>query len=205
MYFVHILCVLFAVAELSLLTVFSSLYGGAAHIVGFTVFGSFLVLFYLFKTLYCLHHNCSIRGPFFRKMDHIMLYILLGATYTPVPLLLPNRAMAWSIFGVAWGIVFISIILETFSTLRMKWITLSLYIEYLILDIIAFKTVHAFLTEPALTWFFIGGMAYMTATALIVFRPHLRFLQYFETHENLALFLIAFGSFAHFWALLKVL
>lgn len=199
----HVLCVLFAIAELTLLTVFSSIYGKAIHIVGFSVFGSCLVLFYLFRTLYYINHRCAIKGPFFKKIDHLMLYILLGAIYTPVPLLLTDRAMGWSIFGVAWGVVLICLLLELFCSIGVKWITLFLYSAFLILDAVAFSSVHAFLTEQAFTWFFVGGIAYMSATILTVFRPNITLLRYFHTHENLVLFLIAFGSFAHFWALLR--
>jgi hemolysin III len=91
---------------LVLLIVFSAIYGTAYHVVSFTIFGVGLFLLYLFSTLY--HWlNISEKGiTVFRKFDHIMIYILIAASYTPICLVPLRGPWGWSLFGIIWGLAF---------------------------------------------------------------------------------------------------
>lgn len=196
----HVLALLLAIAALALLVVFASLFGGAAHVVGYSLFGSSLVLFYLVRNILAYSKKEKIQ-----KWDHAMIYLLTAATYSPVTLLLPSRAWGWSIFGVVWGLVTVATIFRLCTRFNPKRITLILYGSLLILDLIAFSTVHEFLTQNVLFWFSLGGAAYLFETFVIVAKPSLTYFRFIKTHETLALPFVVFGSFCHFWALLTIL
>ena len=99
----HCIAAGLSVAGLVILVVFSAIWGNAFHIVSFTIFGVALILLYLFSTLY--HWlNISEKGiSIFRKFDHIMIYILIAASYTPICLTALRGAWGWTIFGLIWG------------------------------------------------------------------------------------------------------
>ena len=77
---------------------------GAYDIVSFTIFGSSLILLYAASSLYHLLNLKEKGTKVFRKLDHIMIYVLIAATYTPVCLGPMRGGWGWSIFGVIWGL-----------------------------------------------------------------------------------------------------
>ena len=63
---------------LVVLIVFAAIWGNAYHVVSFTIFGTALLLLYLFSALY--HWlNISEKGiSVFRKFDHIMINFVIA-------------------------------------------------------------------------------------------------------------------------------
>ena len=113
---------------LVILIVFASIWGNAYHIVSFTIFGTALVLLYLFSTLY--HWlNISEKGiSVFRKFDHIMIYILIAASYTPICLVPLRGPWGWTIFGIVWGFALLGTILSAVWIKAPRGITTAIYL-----------------------------------------------------------------------------
>lgn len=171
---------LLAIVALVLLVVFASLKGGAGAIVGAALFGSALVLFHVVKAL-----------PLKPQWEEAFFYLLIAATYTPVALILPQRAWGWVIFGVAWGLCALALALKFFTRVPHNWILIGLYLSFITLDGLAFPTVHAFLTDAAFFWLSMGGASYVLA--MIMTRLQWKFAPVF----------LIFGGFAHFWGMLE--
>lgn len=200
---IYFLSTLLAIAALTILIVFATINGTPAHIVGFSIFGSSLVLFYLIRGVFSLTHHESSAKAKLQKLDHVMIYIITAATYTPVSLLLPSRGWGWSVFGVVWGLVILASIFRILEILSSKIVTIGLYSSLLILDLIAFGAVHDLLTPGAMFWLTIGGLCYIAETFIVVHRPQTLLLRIFKSHETLALPLVLLGSFSHFWAMFR--
>jgi hemolysin III len=200
----YILSILIAIALLTLLVVFASLEGSAMHIVSYSIFGASLVLFYTIRT-WLVHTQDLTRKNQLQKLDHIMIYMVIAATYTPVAFLLPNHAWGWTLFGVVWGLVLIASLLRRLETFRPFKTTLGLYVALLILDLVAFAKVHGFLSSLSTLWFTLGGVAYTMETVLVILRPPLPFSKIWKVHENLALPFVIAGSICHFWAFMEIL
>lgn len=200
-YFVSILA---ALAFVTLLVVFASVNGVVWHIVGYSIYGAALLAFYLVRAVYAGAHE-SEKGfhAHLRRLDHVMIYILTAATYTPVALLLPQRAWAWTVFGVVWGLALVASVLRYFESLDERWVTLFLYGALIVLDITAYHVVHDFLSSAAVFWFGLGGLAYILETLVVVWRPSFLLNSFIKKHESVAFPLVMLGSFAHFWALFK--
>lgn len=192
---------LLALTALTLLVIYASIHGTPSMIVGFSLYGSALVLFYLVRALY-LHSSGQNKSKLL-KLDHIMIYLLTAATYTPVALMLPNRAWGWTIFGVVWGVFTLGSIVRISEMVDKKWTTLFVYSVLIVLDLIAFSEVHEFLSERAVLWLSLGGGLYLFETYLVVFRPKFFKLKQADSYENLALPFMLAASFCHFWAMLR--
>ena len=63
-----------------------------------------------------------------RKFDHIMIYILIASTYTPICLGPLRGGWGWSIFGVVWGLAIIGIILTATWINAPRWLTTGIYL-----------------------------------------------------------------------------
>jgi len=103
--FSHLLGMLLSVAGLVLLIVTAVHDGnGAYDVVGFSIFGASLILLYAASSLYHLLNLSEHINTLLKKIDHIMIYILIAGTYTPICLSPMRGSWGWSIFGIVWGL-----------------------------------------------------------------------------------------------------
>ncbi|MCK5096741.1 MAG: hemolysin III family protein, partial [Desulfobacteraceae bacterium] len=103
-----------SIVGLTLLIIFSSLKGSAWHIVSFTIFGSTLVMMFTSSSLYHGLKISDAKLAIFRRIDHIMIFLLIAGTYTPICLVPLRGPWGWSIFGVVWGLAVAGIVIKIF-------------------------------------------------------------------------------------------
>jgi channel protein (hemolysin III family) len=76
----------------------------ARQLVAFTIFGiSQIALF----TASALYHSLPLSPAGvarLRRIDHMMVFVLIAGTYTPICLVALRGGWGWSLFGVVWGI-----------------------------------------------------------------------------------------------------
>lgn len=191
---------------LVVLIVFASIWGDAYDIVSFTIFGTGLFLLYLFSTLY--HWlNISEKGiGVFKKFDHIMIYILIAASYTPICLGPLRGAWGWSIFGVIWGFAVLGTILTAVWIKAPRALTTSIYIAMGWVVIIAIYPLIKVFSEAnmlySLLWLLAGGIFYTIGGLIYGFKwPKIHF-QHFGFHEIFHIF-VMLGSACHYWFILR--
>lgn len=193
--FSHAFGAALSVAGLVLLIVYAALYGeGAWDIVSFTIFGVGLLLLYTFSSLYHLLNLGEKGTRVFRKFDHIMIYILIAATYTPICLGPLRGGWGWSIFGVVWGIAFIGIFLTIFWLNAPRWLTTTLYIAMgwaIIIAVYPMLTTFSSLNAlGSLLWLLAGGILYTIGGVLYGLKwPHFK-NKYFGFHELFHIFIL---------------
>ncbi|NBS20104.1 MAG: hemolysin III family protein, partial [Flavobacteriia bacterium] len=79
-------------------------------ITGFSIYGVSLILLYLASTLY--HTFTGKLKGFFKKVDHLAIYLLIAGSYSPF-LLGPLRdTVGWTVFLIVWTLVLIGFIVE---------------------------------------------------------------------------------------------
>lgn len=90
----------------------------------------FLGIFILF-TMSCLYHafphNSSVKR-LFRRFDYSSIYLLIGATYTPILLCYLKGTFGLVFFIIQWSIIIIGItFIAIFGPGRLKWLHFPLY------------------------------------------------------------------------------
>lgn len=194
-----------SIIGLIILIVFASIWGNAYHIVSFTIFGTALVLLYLFSTLY--HWlNIGEKGvSVFRKFDHIMIYVLIAASYTPICLVPLRGAWGWSIFGVVWGIAVLGIILSSVWIKAPRFLTTALYLLMGWIVIIALYPLVMTFNEAGLLyslwWLVAGGIFYTIGGIIYAFKIPKKSFHGWGFHEIFHIFIIL-GSVCHYWFIL---
>lgn len=199
----HFIGMLLSIAGLVLLVVFAVLYSTVWHIVGYSIFGASLILLYLASSLYHLFPKNSKAKAILRRIDHSMIYVLIAGTYTPICLVLPQRGLGWSLFGVIWGLAVVGIVLKAFGIKMEDWrVTIVLYVSMGWLGIIAIPAIVQAVPPSGIAWLVIGGVLYTVGAAFYGLNRFLPRTRWFGMHEVFHIFVMA-GSFSHFWAMLR--
>lgn len=192
----HGVALLLALAALPLLVVDAADGGGAAEIVGASVFGGTMVLLYLISTLYhALPAGAAKRV--FVILDHSAIFLLIAGTYTPFTLGVLRGPWGWSLFGVVWGLALLGIIFKCIFGPRCHALSTGLYLVMGWLVLVAAQTVWAEIPLAGLAWLLAGGIAYTLGVVFFVMDERIRF-GHFIWH----LFVIA-GTACHFTAVMR--
>lgn len=202
----HCIAAALSLVGLVLLIVFSSLKGDAFDIVSFTIFGVALFLLYLFSTLYHWLNISEKALIVFKKFDHIMIYILIAASYTPICLGPMRGPWGWSIFGVIWGFAVLGIIFTSIWIKAPRALTTSIYMVMGWTVLVAiFPLINAFKNANmlfSLWWLLLGGIFYTIGGLIYGLKwPKIKF-KHFGFHEIFHIF-VMLGSICHYWFILR--
>ncbi len=205
--FTHLIGAIASSVGLVFLIIHATVYGeGAWDIVSFVIFGVGLILLYSASSIYHLCNVSEKASRVLRKLDHIMIYILIAATYTPICLGPLRGPLGWSIFGVVWGLAIFGLFLTIFWLNAPRWLTTGIYLAMgwtVIIAIYPMITIFASLNAlPSLWWLLAGGIFYTIGAIFYGLKwPKLK-NPYFSFHEIFHI-LIMLGSFCHYWFILQ--
>lgn len=195
----HFIAMLLALCAAVPLLVRAAIHSGVKSLTAMTVFMISMVLLYAASTIY--HSvNCSGRIlRIFRKMDHMMIFVLIAGTYTPVCLLTLPKPSGLMLLAAVWGIALVGIFIKGFWITCPKWFSSVLYIAMgwsclsVLGQLFSLLPLHAFL------WLLAGGLIYTAGGIIYALRLPLFDARHpmFGLHEIFHLFVMA-GSLCHF-------
>ena len=198
----HFIAMLLALCAAVPLLVPAAVHSGVKSLTAMTVFMISMVLLYAASTIY--HSvNCSGRIlRIFRKMDHMMIFVLIAGTYTPVCLLTLPKPSGLMLLAAVWGIALVGIFIKGFWITCPKWFSSVLYIAMgwsclsVLGQLFSLLPLHAFL------WLLAGGLIYTAGGIIYALRLPLFDARHpmFGLHEIFHLFVMA-GSLLHFVAI----
>ncbi|MGI5997989.1 MAG: PAQR family membrane homeostasis protein TrhA [Lutispora sp.] len=171
--------------------------GTASYIVSVSVFGLSLVLLYTASSLYHLLSISEKGIKILRKIDHMMIYILIAGTYTPVCLIgLKGRLGLGLLIGI-WILACVGIVLKLVWFNAPRWIYTSFYV---IMGWLAVVAIVPLIRAIPLTGFVLlsaGGIFYTIGAIIYGLRWPLRNSKYFGFHEIFHIF-VMLGSLSHY-------
>ncbi|MDO4903490.1 MAG: hemolysin III family protein [Limosilactobacillus sp.] len=139
------------------------------RIVTFSIYGSFLILFYLSSTLF--HALVFTRAKHvFQVFDHSMIFILIAATYTPYCLVAIRGWEGWTMFGVIWALAVAGVVYKSIWLKKKSVISTLVYILMGWLCIFALMPLWHSLGPTGFGLLFAGGVTF-TIGALLYSRP----------------------------------
>lgn len=158
-----------AIAGLVLLIVKAAHTGSPIRIVSFTIYGSSLILLYLFSTLY--HSLIFTKArKVFQIFDHSSIYILIAGSYTPYTLVAIGGAEGWIMFGVIYALAITGILFYIFNQGKFVALDTVIYVAMGWLVILASRHLYAVL-GPNGFWLMVeSGIAYTIGAVLFSMR-----------------------------------
>ena len=193
----HFVGALLAVAGLVLLLI----RGHAPSVwytVSFSIFGVAMILVYTFSTLYHWLPVGERSMEVLRKLDHIMIFVFIAATYTPVCLVTLQGAWGWSIFGVVWGVTLAGIFLKIFWLDAPRILYTGIYLLMGWVIVVGIWPLVDALGLAGLGWLALGGLFYSLGAVIYAFKWPDPWPGVFGFHEVFHIFILL-GSFSHFW------
>lgn len=169
------------------------------YIISITVYAFSLILLYAASTIYHTFNKSERVNTILKKIDHMMISILIAGSYTPICLLVLKGKLGVILLSVVWGIAIVGILIKAFWVYCPKWISSVLYIGMGWTCVLAFTQILNSLSPAAFGWLLAGGIIYtiggvIYALKLPIFNTKHK---YFGSHEIFHLFVMG-GSVCHF-------
>lgn len=172
---------------------------GYSHVLALTIFIVSMILLYTASTVY---HSLDISpkvNQLLRKIDHMMIFILIAGTYTPICMVVLGDTTGWSLLALVWGIAIAGIVINALWITCPKWFSSLIYIAMGWVCVLAFSKIIAALPRSAFGWLLAGGIIYTVGGVIYALKLPIfnsRFKN-FGSHEIFHLFVMG-GSFCHY-------
>lgn len=171
----------------------------AIHTVSLSIFICSMVLLYGASTTYHTFDVSESVNTILKKIDHMMIFILIAGSYTPICLIVLNGKTGYILLSVVWGIAIIGIIIKSVWIYCPKWFSSILYIAMGWVCVFAFSPLINTLSRDAFYWLLGGGILYtiggiIYALKLPIFNENHKFM---NSHVIFHIFVLA-GSACHY-------
>lgn len=169
------------------------------YVISIAVYAASLILLYAASTTYHTFNRSERINTILKKVDHMMISVLIAGSYTPICLLVLGGRTGLLLLGIVWGIAVIGILIKAFWVYCPKWISSVLYIGMGWTCVLAFTQILNSMSAAAFGWLLAGGIIYTVggviyALKLPIFNSRHK---YFGSHEIFHLFVMG-GSACHF-------
>ncbi len=198
----HFIAAILAVIGLVALVVKASSPPRPWHLTTYIVFGAGMILLYAASTLY---HWLPLSGAgrtLLRRIDHMMIFVLIAATYTPFCLIPLRGPWGWTIFGTVWTVAVVGIVFKAFWIHAPRWLSAAMYVCMGWIVIIGIVPLVRSLPAGALFWLFAGGVFYTTGALIYAVKRPDPLPRVFGFHEIFHIF-VMLGTLAHFWTVYR--
>ncbi|MDO4748396.1 MAG: hemolysin III family protein [Eubacteriales bacterium] len=164
----HIVGGVFGIAALVLGVIAAAMTGDAWKIVSMSIYGVTLVVMYCVSSVYHGLKDGTAKRVM-QVIDHCDIYFLIAGTYTPILLgaiRYDNPAIAWTIFGVEWGLTALAATLNAIDLKKFSKLSMTCYIGMGWCIVAVLKPTIDFLTWGGFSWLLLGGVAYTIGAVL---------------------------------------
>ena len=169
------------------------------YIVSLTIYAASLILLYAASTTYHTFDISEKVNTILKKIDHMMISVLIAGSYTPICLLVLGGRTGIILLAIVWSFAIAGILIKAFWVYCPKWVLSVLYIGMGWTCVLAFTQLLNSLSPAAFGWLLAGGIIYTVggviyAMKLPIFNQKHR---YFGSHEIFHLFVMG-GSLCHY-------
>lgn len=169
------------------------------HLMALSIFMISMILLYAASTVYHTLDISPTINKLLRKLDHMMIFILIAGTYTPVCMIVLGDETGWKLLALVWGIAIAGILIKGFWITCPKWFSSLLYIAMGWVCVLAFTRILQALPRAGFGWLLAGGLIYTAggiiyALKLPIFNSKHK---HFGSHEIFHLFVMG-GSMCHY-------
>ena len=169
------------------------------YIISITVYAISLILLYAASTTYHTIDRSERVNTILKKIDHMMISVLIAGSYTPICLLVLKGRTGIILLSIVWGIAVIEMLIKAFWVFCPIWVSSVLYIGMGWTCVLAFTQILNALSPAAFGWLLAGGIIYTVGG--IIYALKLPFFntkhKNFGSHEIFHLFVMG-GSACHF-------
>ena len=195
----HFIGMMMAIIAATPLMVKAAVSSGSMACFALSIFIGSMVALYGASAIY---HSVNAKDRIlkvFRKLDHMMIFVLIAGSYTPVCLIILDAKAGYTLLAVVWGIAIIGMVTKACWITCPKWFSSTIYISMGWACLSVLGPLWNSLPRRAFLWLLAGGIIYTVggviyALKLPIFNSK---HQNFGSHEIFHLFVMG-GSICHF-------
>ena len=161
------------------------------------IFGASVILLYAVSSTYHAVTYAPAKR-ILRILDHMAIFFLIAGSYTPfclVTLRPDHPALAWTIFGIEWGLTLAGVAFKAVTTGRFRCVSTLSYVTMGWVAVLALMPLFHVLHGAGTMWLVLGGGLYTLGCVFYLWRS----LPY--AHMVWHLFVLA-GTICHFFCIL---
>ena len=169
------------------------------YLIAMSIYAASLILLYAASTTYHTFDKSPKVNTLLKKIDHMMIFILIAGTYTPVCLIVLGNNSGYRMVSLVWGIAIVGIIINALWINCPKWFSSVIYIAMGWVCIMAIRQIVAALTPAAFAWLLAGGIIYTIGGVIYALKLPIFNAKHknFGSHEVFHVF-VMLGSVCHF-------
>ena len=162
------------------------------YVVSIAIYAASLILLYAASTTYHTFDKSEKINTVLKKIDHMMISVLIAGSYTPICLLVLKGRLGIILLALVWSFAIIGILIKAFWVYCPKWVSSVLYIGMGWTCVLAFTQLLNSMSPAAFGWLLAGGIIYTAggviyAQKLPIFNMKHK---YFGSHEIFHLFVM---------------
>lgn len=195
----HFIAMMMAVFASVPLLVKAGASSGERNFIAMCIFMGSMILLYAASTTY---HSVDLSDKslrIFRKIDHMMIFVLIAGSYTPVCLIVLGGKLGFTLLTVVWSIALVGILIKAFWITCPKWFSSVIYIAMGWVCLFVFGKLFNTLPHAAFLWLLAGGIIYTIGGVIYALKLPIFNSKHksFGSHEVFHLFVMG-GSICHF-------
>ena len=169
------------------------------YLISIAVYAASLILLYAASTSYHTFNRSERINTILKKIDHMMISVLIAGSYTPICLLVLKGKLGLTLLAIVWSIAIAGILIKAFWINCPKWVSSVLYIGMGWTCVLAFTQILNSMSPAAFGWLLAGGIIYTIGGVIYALKLPLfnRRHKNFGSHEIFHLFVMG-GSACHF-------
>ena len=169
------------------------------YIISLTIYAASLILLYAASTTYHTFDISEKVNTVLKKIDHMMISVLIAGSYTPVCLIVLKGRTGIILLSIVWGIAIVGILIKAFWVYCPKWVSSVLYIGMGWTCVLAFTQILNNMSPAAFGWLLAGGIIYTVGGVIYALKLPIFNSRHknFGSHEIFHLFVMG-GSACHF-------
>ena len=169
------------------------------YIISLTIYAASLILLYAASTTYHTFDISAKVNTVLKKIDHMMISVLIAGSYTPVCLIVLKGKTGIILLSIVWAIAVAGILIKAFWVYCPKWVSSVLYIGMGWTCVLAFTQILNNMSPAAFGWLLAGGIIYTAGGFIYALKLPLFNNRHknFGSHEIFHLFVMG-GSACHF-------
>ena len=169
------------------------------YIISLTIYAASLILLYAASTTYHTFDVSERVNTILKKIDHMMISVLIAGSYTPVCLIVLRGRTGLILLTIVWSIAIAGILIKAFWVYCPKWVSSVLYIGMGWTCVLAFTQILNNMSPAAFGWLLAGGIIYTVGGVIYALKLPIFDNRHknFGSHEIFHLFVMG-GSACHF-------
>ncbi len=168
------------------------------NIITFSIFGLGMMMVYGASTVYHTLYLSEDGIKRLKKLDHMMIFVFIASTYTPICLIALKGFIGWSLLVVIWALAIIGILIKIFWIHAPRWFSSVIYVVAGWIALIYLLPIINILGTAGSLWLFVGGGFYTLGAVIYAVGKPDPWPGFFGFHEVFHVF-IMIGSAMHFW------